>query len=206
MLLLLVHTRFINRFYLRFLFRTNKMDIAFTSYPDARAIHVINTGNFDQATIVRLHIHSMHFLLVLRQMVSLNETLAANVAFVPFSGMSANVRFQIIALREAALAVRTLVRSFAGVDSHVDNQIVCSMKAFSALRTQVRLLSGVVALVHRQIRCSRKAFSAIATLVGLFTLVTSHMDDQIVVAHKAHAAFGAQERFIFVAGIRMLVS
>lgn len=142
---------------------------------------------------MRLHLDAVHLLLVLRQMVHLDEALAAHVALEPFTRVPSHVRLQVVALRKAPLAVRTLVRPFAGVHSHVHQQIVRPMEALAARRAQVRLLAGVVALVHRQIGAARKALVAVATLVRLVALVAAHVDGEVVVAHKADAALGAQE-------------
>lgn len=152
-------------------------------------------GDFFHASHMRQHIDAVHTLLVLSQMIALDESFTAKIASIAFASMAAKVCLQIVALRKALRALRTLVRSFARVNSHMDDQIIGALEALSAHRTQMPLLSGMISLVHFEIGGSRKTFAAIIAFVWLFAIVASHVHHQVIVSDKCHTTFGAKKLF-----------
>lgn len=97
---------------------------------------------------MRFHIDAMRISLVLRQMVALYETGLTDITFVPFAGVSPDVRLQIVTLCKAFDTMRTLIRFLAGMDSHMDQQVVGTLESLSANGTHVRSFARVIALVN----------------------------------------------------------
>lgn len=101
------------------------------------------------ASDVRFHIDSVNVAFVLSQMVSLNEAVAADIAFIPFASMSSHMRLEIVTLRETLDTMWTLVRSLPGVHSSVHQQIVGTLETLAAYRAEVRLFTRMIPLVDR---------------------------------------------------------
>lgn len=132
---------------------------------------------------------------VVGKLVKLNESHIANVTFVAFSGVTTNVRLEVIALGKRLRAVRTFVGFQSVVSTAVYHQIVMTMETFPADRAEMSFFIGVIFFVNIQIRSPGERFRTELALVRLNTVVSSHVNQQIIVPHEALTTLGAEKSF-----------